>query len=89
MESLYPLSYPVNINEKDVIYLIKNNQIQKDKKYLIHLLEIKEEGNWHDGYIYAHYAFVEEMDSKLLSHQLIAITSKMLNMKDIYFAPIN
>jgi hypothetical protein len=83
------LNMDIDINEKDIIYLIKNNEIQKNKKYLVHSLEIKEVGNWHDGYIYDHYAFLEEIDSKLLSHQLIAITSKMLQIKDLYFVKCN
>ena len=82
---MFPLAIPINLNKNDTIYLIKNNEIQKNKKYLVHSVEMKEDGNWHDGYVYAHYAFLEEIDSQLLSHQLIAVTSKMLEINDIYF----
>jgi len=82
----YPLSYLIDVKEKDFIYLIKNNEIEKDKKYVIHSLEIKEDGNWHDGFIYSHYAFLEEINTQLLSYEVIAVTSKMLQINDIYFA---
>jgi hypothetical protein len=78
-------SFQIDIKEQDFIYLIKEGVVQKDKKYKVHSLEVKEDGNWHDGYIFSHYAYVEEVESQLISFELIAVTSKMLQTKDLYF----
>jgi hypothetical protein len=79
------LSFQIDIKEQDFIYLIKEGVVQKDKKYKVHSLEVKEDGNWHDGYIVSHYAYVEEVESQLISFELIAVTSRMLQTKDLYF----
>jgi hypothetical protein len=79
------LYIPLDLKEQDFIYLIKQGIIQKDKKYKVYSLEIKEEGNWHDGYVYSHFAYLEEIQSQLISFELIAVTSKMLQTKDLYF----
>ena len=79
------LYVPIDLKEQDFIYLIKQGITQKDKKYKVHSLEIKEDGNWHDGYIYSHFAYLEEVQSQLISCELIAVTSKMLQIKDLYF----
>ena len=79
------LYVPIDLKEQDFIYLIKQGITQKDKKYKVHSLEIKEDGNWHDGYIYSHFAYIEELESQLISYELIAVTSQMLQTKDLYF----
>ena len=79
------LYIPLDLKEQDLIYLIKQGIVQKDKKYKVHCLEIKEDGNWHDGYIYSHFAYIEELESQLISYELIAVTSQMLQTKDLYF----
>ena len=83
------LSFTVDLKEQDFIYLIKQGIVQKDKKYKVHCLEVKEEGNWHDGYTFSHFAYVEEVESQLISFELIAVTSKMLQIKDLYFTKCN
>jgi len=83
--SIYFISFQIDLKEQDLIYLIKQGEIQKDKKYKVHSLETKEDGNWHDGYVYSHFAYVEEVESQLISFELIAVTSKMLELKDLYF----
>jgi hypothetical protein len=79
------LSFQIDLKEQDIIYLIKKGEVQKDKKYKVHCIEVKEDGNWHDGYIFSHFAYVEEVESQLISFELIAVTSKMLQTKDLYF----
>jgi hypothetical protein len=79
------LYIPIDLKEQDLIHFIKQGINQKEKKYKVHSLEIKEDGNWHDGYIYSHFAYVEEIQSQLVSFELIAVTSKMLEIKDLYF----
>jgi hypothetical protein len=79
------LYIPLDLKEQDFIYLKKQGIIQKDKKYKVHSLEIKEGGNWHDGYVYSHFAYLEEVQTQLISFELIAVTSKMLQIKDLYF----
>lgn len=79
------LSIQIDIKEQDFIYLIKQGVVQKDKKYKVHRLEVQEDGNWHDGYIFSHFAYVEEVESQLISMELIAFTSRMLQINDIYF----
>jgi hypothetical protein len=79
------LSYQVDLNNNDLIYLIKQGEIKKDKKYKVHSIDIKEDGNWHDGYIISYSAYIEEVKSQLITFELLAVTSKMLQINDIYF----
>jgi hypothetical protein len=79
------LSFQIDLKEQDFIYLINQGEIQKDKKYKVHCIEVTEDGNWHDGYVFSHFAYVEEVESQLISFELIAVTSRMLQIKDLYF----
>jgi hypothetical protein len=78
-------TFQVKLNKYDVIYLIKQGEIKKDKKYKVHSIEIKEDGNWHDGYIISYSAYIEELSTQLITFELLAVTSKMLQINDIYF----
>lgn len=84
-DRLLSLSVSIDLEVQDSIYLIENSEVQKDKKYRVHCLEIKEDGNWHDGYVYSHYAYLEEVQTQLISLKLIAVTSRMLQIKELFF----
>jgi hypothetical protein len=54
-----------DFKKDDIIYLIKDNEPDKNNSYIIHHIEIIKGGNWHDGYDETHYAYLENTKTKL------------------------
>lgn len=84
------MSKHYDFSEKDIVYLMNDaNIILKDKKYLVHKIEIIKGGDFHDGWHEEHFAYLEDIDSQLIEKKLIAFINQMLNVKNIYAIKCN
>ena len=81
------MKYNVNLGfkEGDLVYHIKNNIIQTNQLFKVHAFEIKEGGNFHDGYEETHYAYMEDMETHLVEKREFAFINLMCQKKYIYF----
>lgn len=68
----------------DVIYLLKDNKPDKNDTYIIHKIEIIKGGNWHDGFDETHYAYLENIKSKLCERKVIAYINNMCQYNLLY-----
>jgi len=68
----------------DLVYLIKDNIVDKSISYLIQDIEIETGGNWHDGYSETHYAYLKNITTSIVEKKLIAYISMMNNLKLFY-----
>jgi GABA(A) receptor-associated protein len=68
----------------DLVYLIKDNVIDKSISYIIQDTEIETGGNWHDGYSETHYAYLKNTTTNIIEKKLIAYISMMNNIKLFY-----
>jgi hypothetical protein len=69
----------------DIIHLIQDNKIDKNNNYIIHNIEIIKGGNWHDGYDETHYAYIENINTKLCEKKMIVYLNLMCGIK-MFFA---
>jgi len=68
----------------DLVYLIKDNIIDKSISYIIQDIEIENGGNWHDGYSETHYAYLKNTITNIIEKKLIAYISTMNNLNLFY-----
>ena len=68
----------------DLVYLIKDNIIDKNILYIIQDIEIVMGGNWHDGYSETHYAYLKNNITNITEKKLIAYISVMNNIQLFY-----
>ena len=68
----------------DLVYLIKDNIIDKSISYIIQDIEIETGGNWHDGYSETYYAYLKNTTTNIIEKKLIAYISMMNNLKLFY-----
>jgi hypothetical protein len=79
------MSKHYDFSEKDIVYLMKDdNIILKDKKYLVHKIEIIEGGNFLDGWTEEHSAYLEDIDTQIIERKNIAFINQMCGIKNIY-----
>ena len=69
----------------DIINLIQDNKLDKNNSYIIHNIEIVKGGNWHDGYDETHYAYIENINTKLGEKKMIVYLNMMCGIK-MFFA---
>ena len=69
----------------DLVYLIKDNKLDKNDTYIIHLIEIIKGGDFHDGFSESHYAYLENTKTKIGEKKMIAYTNTMCGIK-LFFA---
>lgn len=69
----------------DIIHLLKNDKLDKNESYIIHLIEIIKGGDFHDGYSETHYAYLENTKSKIGEKKMILYTNMMCGIK-LFFA---
>ena len=69
----------------DIIYLLKDNKLDKNETYIIHLIEIIKGGDFHDGYSETYYAYLENTKTNLGEKKMILYTNIMCGIK-IFFA---
>ena len=69
----------------DIIYLLKNDKLDKNNTYIIHLVEIIKGGDFHDGYSETYYAYLENTITNVGEKKMIAYTNIMSGIK-LFFA---
>jgi len=77
-----------DFKKDDTIYLIKDNEPDKNNSYIIHLIEIIKGGNWHDGYDETHYAYLENIKTNLSEKKMIVYLNMMCQIKNIFAVKI-
>ena len=77
-----------NFKKGDNIYLIKDNEPDKNNSYIIHYVEIIKGGNWHDGYDESHYAYLENTKTNLCERKLIVYLNMMCQINKFYAVKI-
>lgn len=73
-----------DFKKDDLVYLIKDNIIDKSISYIIKDIEIETGGNWHDGFSEIHYAYLKNTTTNIIEKKLITYTSMMNNVKLCY-----
>jgi GABA(A) receptor-associated protein len=73
-----------DLKKDDLVYLIKDNIIDKSISYVIQEIEIETGGNWHDGFSETHYAYLKNTTTDTIDKKLIAYTSVMNNVHLLY-----
>ena len=73
-----------DFKKDDLVYLIKDNIIDKSISYIIKEIEIETGGNWHDGFSETHYAYLKNTTTNIIEKKLIAYTSMMNNVQLLY-----
>jgi GABA(A) receptor-associated protein len=73
-----------DFKKDDLVYLIKDNVIDKSILYIIQDIEIETGGNWHDGYSETHYAYLKNTTTNIIEKKLISYISMMNNLKLFY-----
>ena len=73
-----------DFKKDDLVYLIKDNIIDKSISYIIKDIEIETGGNWHDGFSETHYAYLKNTTTNIIEKKLITYTSMMNNVKLCY-----
>ena len=73
-----------DLKKDDLVYLIKDNIIDKSISYIIKEIEIETRGNWHDGFSETHYAYLKNTTTNIIEKKLIAYTSMMNNVQLLY-----
>ena len=68
----------------DIVYLLKDNKIDKNDTYIIHLIEIIKGGNFHDGYEVTHYAYLENTKTNLCEKKMIVYLNIMCQIQNVY-----
>jgi GABA(A) receptor-associated protein len=68
----------------DIVYLLKDNKLDKNETYIIHLIEIIKGGDFHDGYSESYYAYLENTKTKLGEKKMIAYTNIMCGIKSFF-----
>jgi GABA(A) receptor-associated protein len=68
----------------DIVYLLKDNKLDKNESYIIHLIEIIKGGDFHDGYSESYYAYLENTKTKLGEKKMIAYTNIMCGIKSFF-----
>ena len=68
----------------DIVYLIKDNEPDKNNSYIIHHIEIIKGGNWHDGYDETHYAYLENIKTKLFEKKMIVYLNLMCQVQNFF-----
>jgi hypothetical protein len=72
----------VGFKEGDVVYHMKNI----NKKFKVHKIDkVEEGGSFHDGYEEKHYAYLEDLETRLIERQQVAFFNLMCQIKNIYF----
>jgi GABA(A) receptor-associated protein len=61
----------------DIIYLIKDNIIDKTVTYTIHSVEIIKGGDWHDGFSETYYGLLENNTTKIIEKNELAYINLM------------
>ena len=69
--------YALNFKKGDLVYLINNDKIQKDKIYKVENISILTDGNWHDGFGDAYYAELKDMDTQEIKKKEVAYVNHM------------
>jgi GABA(A) receptor-associated protein len=77
-----------DFKKDDIIYLIKDNEPDKNNSYIIHNIEIIKGGNWHDGYDESHYAHLENTKTNLCERKMIVYLNMMCQIKNFYAVKI-
>jgi GABA(A) receptor-associated protein len=73
-----------DFKKDDLVYLIKDNIIDKSISYVIQEIEIETSGNWHDGFSETHYTYLKNTTTNIIEKKLIAYTSMMNNVHLLY-----
>ena len=68
----------------DIIYLIKDNEPDKNNSYIIHHIEIIKGGNWHDGYDDTQYAYLENTETNLCEKKIIMYLNLMCQIQNFF-----
>jgi GABA(A) receptor-associated protein len=82
VENIFGSCY--DFKKDDLVYLIKDNIVDKNILYIIQEIEIEFGGNWHDGYSETHYAYLKNTTTNVIEKKLIAYTSMMNNVNLLY-----
>ena len=73
-----------DLKKDDLVYLIKDNIIDKSISYIIKDIEIETGGNWHDVFSETHYAYLKNTTTNIIEKKLITYTSMMNNVQLLY-----
>lgn len=73
-----------DFREGDLIYLVKNNKIQKDKVFKVYQFDFEEGGTFHDGYEITIYAYIEDENTRAMEKCQIGFFNVMCQIKQIY-----
>lgn len=85
VENTFGNDYDYDFKKGDIINLIQDNKVDKNNSYIIHNIEIVKGGNWHDGYDENHYAYIENINTKLGEKKMIVYLNMMCGIK-MFFA---
>ena len=79
----------LDFKEGDFVYIIKNNQIQKNNKYKVLKLDYEEGGSFHHGYEVQLTAILENTETQELDKYTVAFFNLMYKIQDFYFVNVN
>jgi hypothetical protein len=82
MEKIYYKK--LNFKEDNLVYLISDNKVNKDKIYKVHNLEYVEGGSYFDGFEIYLYAYLEDIETNIIEKIHVAYFSPMQRITIIY-----
>jgi|LakMenEpi03Aug12_release.lakeMendotaPanAssembly.Ray.scaffolds.fasta_scaffold2033381_1 hypothetical protein len=79
----------LDFKEGDFVYIINNNQLQKNNTYKVLKLDYEEGGSFHDGYEIHLTAILEDTKTQDLDKYTVAFFNVMCQIQKIYFVNVN
>ena len=73
-----------DFKEGDLVYLVKNHKLQKDKVFKVYQFDFEEGGTFHGGYEINIYAYLEDENTRVLGKYRIGFFNVMRQIKSIY-----
>ena len=82
------MSSTIQFKEDDIVYLIENNKILIDKKYIIRKIEVENGDKLNDTYEATYFAYLEDIDTKEIQKKIIAYKNYLYNWNYLYIIKI-
>ena len=82
------MSSTIQFKEDDIVYLIENNQILADKRYIIRKIEVENGDKLNDTYEVTYFADLEDIDTKEIQKKIIAYKNYLYNWNYLYIIKI-
>ena len=82
------MSSTIQFKEDDIVYLIENNQILADKRYIIRKIEVENGDKSNDTYEVTYFADLEDIDTKEIQKKIIAYKNYLYNWNYVYIIKI-